>query len=238
MQKPTPSIPRSNRVGSSNQPCWFVFLVAFLFSQSGFTQQTGQATPQTEGKEEEKRAALTFERSPGWFSSYSQPFTPQPKLLLRFNAPVRPMKVAQHLSFYDKRGDRRIRAEVTKLESIEESKALQRFEEEKPVFPLEQFVKVTPATPLPVDSEWLLVSRKGLVSKDKKFEMPQDQRDYLGVLQAFKVKSITAETPYDEKRFISIRTTKYELIDSLTPELLTDYISVDPIPDGFALKRV
>ncbi|NNE90111.1 MAG: hypothetical protein HKN23_00540, partial [Verrucomicrobiales bacterium] len=148
------------------------------------------------------------------------------------------MKVAQHLSFYDKRGDRRIRAEVTKLESIEESKELQRFEEEKPVFPLEQFVKVTPATPLPVDSEWLLVTKKGLVSKDKKFELAKDQRDYLGLLTAFKVKSITPQTPYDEKRFISIRTTKYELIDSLTPELLTDYISVDPIPDGFALKRV
>ena len=245
------SLSRTNPIGSSNQPfkselsCgadsrlssdrWraslspSLFVILALLTSSVFGQTETKVAP----KKVTPLPALTFQRSPSWFGSY-EPLTPQVVLLLRFNAPIDVDTAAPFITFYDKKSDRRIPAEV-KRSTIEESKKLQQFADEKPVLPIERFLTVAPVTPLPVGAEWRLEVRKGLDSSDRKNAVNKTRSEYLGSLTPFTIREIATKTPYDEARFIAIRTAKRSLLKSFTPELVGDYVSVSPQPKNFSI---
>ncbi len=216
---------RIDPVGSLIRPCLIVFFALTILPV--FAQEKKPAA--------KPLPALSYQRSPSWFNSSSEPLTPQTEILLRFNEEVKVEDVAKYFSFLEKKTDRRLPVEAARP-TLEETSRLQQYKDDKPTLALERFVKVTPVSALPVDSEWRLESRAGMTSKAKTHAINTTRSDYLGQLAAFKIKSIEPETPYDEPRYVRIRTTKYRLQESFTPELLSDYITVEPAVEDLTFE--
>jgi uncharacterized protein YfaS (alpha-2-macroglobulin family) len=179
---------------------------------------------------------LAFEQYPAYFSSYSNPLTPSPGILLRFNAPVTVDQASVNIHFSSKDSSGlKIPASVQRP-SEKEALKLQPYPKDPKQgqnFPLTHFVDVRPLTPLPTDHQWNLVIAKGFASSDRKTVASSELTSDLGRLDSFKLNQAQASNPYDAKRSIQLYFNK-KLHQGITAENLSQYIKITPQPSGLS----
>ena len=108
------------------------------------------------------KSALTFERFPYSFDS-SNPLKPGSPVLLRFNVPVKPDAVEGSLRLYDQPKERFAAISASPVTS----EILAAFFREVPTnIPLDRYVLIRPATPLPLGGTWFINTQAGLASAD------------------------------------------------------------------------
>ncbi len=178
------------------------------------------------------KSALTFERHPYNFSS-SNPLKPDSPVLLRFSAPVAPDAVEGGVRLYDQPNER-FAAVSASRPTLDEIGA---FLDNPPAdLPLEQFVLIRPASPLPIGGTWFLNATAGLASSDGVHAVVESTLDYLGDLDPFEIHEIIAAGEYDEAREIAIRHNKGALAPGFEGERLAEYLSVKPAPAGLKIE--
>lgn len=177
-------------------------------------------------------AALTYQRYPYGFD-FSRPFRPDTTLLLRFNAPMAPDALEGGMRLYDQPNDRfaAIVASRPSLAQIGEF-----LDGPADDLPLEQFVLVRPASPLPLGSTWYLNALTGLASSDGRHRVVEGRLDYLAGLDAFEIREIVAVNAYNKAPEIAIRHNKGGLAEEFGDEGLARFVEVSPRPDDLELQ--
>ena len=199
-------------------------LLVLFACQFTFAQDTAGTDP--------SKSALTFQTFPYNFDSIN-PLRPDSEILLQFNVPIPPEAIPQSVQFWDNENKRAIPVESSRPE---EADVLRLKRAEQNEVPLEQFVMVRPASPLPLGGTWYLNVQTGLTSTDGSHEIVESRLDYVGGLYAFRIENVEAQTIYDEPLRIVVYHNKARLAEGFDATNLTDYISVSPEPEDFSLE--
>jgi len=212
-------------------PRHFIAVGTLALIFSGLPLLPGQDADQNQ------KAGLTYRKFPSHFGGSNAPLTPNPVVMLQFNAPVNAEGARLFFRFYNKERKRYLTAKIKKP-SLREfvSFHVKMSDEEKKALDLNQFLLVKPASSLAEDATWYLIVGKGLSSSDRTHEFARGKADYLGMLRSFAVNSIAAKVDYDSPRTIEINTNKARLHPKFRGEALADYVSVKPEPEGFSIK--
>ncbi|NOY00667.1 MAG: hypothetical protein GXP30_13180, partial [Verrucomicrobia bacterium] len=182
---------------------------------------------------------LTFERYPSYYSSYSNPLTPKPSILLRFNAPIDIEQATQNIHFSNE-GTSPLKIPVTVIRpSQKNSLKLQPYPakpDHQQNFSLKNFLLVQPLTQLPTGHRWKLIISKGFASSDKKTTAATNLISKLGRLEKFKLNRITTANPYDAPRTIQLSFNK-KLHSSITAKTISQYVKITPEPKALKFHR-
>ncbi len=200
--------------------CLHAVLFAFLSALAA--QETGPGG----------RSALTFARYPYSFDS-SNPLKPDSAVLLRFSAPVEPSAVEGGLRLYDQSNERfaSVAASRPTLEKVAE------FIENPPAdLPLDRFVLIRPASPLPLGGTWFINATAGLASSDGVHEVVESRLDYLGELDPFRIYEIAALNEYDAAPVVEVRHNKAAMAAEFQGDRLGEYLSVKPVPADLEIE--
>ena len=203
---------------------------AFLYFSLAILASFGQVDLASAADKKE----LQFTRFPYRFYA-SNPLTPEPKLLLRFNVPVDPKEVSAHFDFYEKKEKTRIGVKASRPSSEEILTYGKRLlpNSERTEKEISRFVLVEPGRPLFTGREWILKTRAGLRSSLGSHQYLADTEQTLGVLFPFHISSVGERNRYNEDMFIVINHNKYRLGAQFTEEKLADYIEVTPPVEEF-----
>lgn len=182
---------------------------------------------------------LTFERYPSYYSSYSNPLTPQPTVLLRFNVPVKINQASQKIHFSN--GSSPNLKIPAKLSRPSKKYALNlqpypRDREHKENFSLSHFLLVQPLNQLPTGHRWNLVISKGFSSSDEKTKVETDLVSRLGRLRDFSLRNALTNNPYDGVHSIQLNFNK-KLHQIITPETIPQYVTISPKPNSLKFHR-
>lgn len=210
--------------------CLFVAAVTLLTGTHLTAQESVPgfaATTEASGKQ-----SLTFSRFPYRFDS-GNPLQPESPILLQFNDAVTPAQVSRHFQLYDKTNERF--APITASTPTEvKIRAMKR--EEGTLPPLETFVLIRPAAPLPLGGSWYLNAPAGMKSADGTREIVEGQLDFVGNLALFVIEEVETSNDYDADKYIRIRTNKKELNPEFTTEKLAKFVTVSPQPENFSVE--
>jgi uncharacterized protein YfaS (alpha-2-macroglobulin family) len=176
-------------------------------------------------------AALTYQRYPYSFDS-SRPLRPDSAVLLRFNAPVVPDAVEGGMRLYDHPNDRFSSVVATRPTRAELGEFI---DDPEPDLPLDRFVVIRPASPLPLGGTWYLNAPAGLASSDGRHRLAEGNLDYLGELDAFEVGEISALSQYDNGLQIEIGHNKWSLAEEFDAARLAEFVSVAPAPEDLKI---
>lgn len=178
------------------------------------------------------KSALTFDRYPYNFT-WSNPLKPDSPVLLRFNAPVEPGAVEGGLRLYDQPNERfaSVSASRPSLEQVDEF-----IDNPSPDLPLDRFVLIRPASPLPLGGTWFINATAGLASSDGAHEIVESRLDFLGELDPFRIYEVAALNEYDAAPVVEIRHNKGAMAAEFDGGRLGDYVSVTPAPDGLEIE--
>ncbi len=178
------------------------------------------------------KSALTFDRYPYSFDS-SNPLKPDSSVLLRFNVPVKPDAVEGSLRLYDQPNERF--AAVSASRPTQEN--LGGFFREVPAdIPLEHYVLIRPASPLPLGGTWFINAQAGLASADGTHRIIESSLDYIGELEFFQINEILAVNAYDSAPELVIRHNKGAMAAGFEDAKLAGYITIRPAPPGLKIE--
>ena len=178
------------------------------------------------------KSALTFERFPYSFDS-SNPLKPGSPVLLRFNVPVKPDAVEGSLRLYDQPKERFAAISASPVTS----EILAAFFREVPTnIPLDRYVLIRPATPLPLGGTWFINTQAGLASADGTHAIIESRLDYIGELEAFAINEIIALNPYDSKPELTIRHNKGAMAPEFQGDKLAEFVTIQPAPPGLTIE--
>ncbi len=170
---------------------------------------------------------------PGYFSSYSNPLTRTPSILLRFNVALDPAIVSEKVYFVDKAGQRL--SVIASRPTLEQALPLQNASSDPP-YPPEHFVQLQPAEPLPFDRNWTFVVPPGLSNADASHRSTKVTKLNLGTIHRFEINSTEAVTSYADGRQLQVYFNK-RLDESMTAERLAELIHVSPQPANLQLEN-
>ena len=191
-----------------------------------------QSSPaQSEAEAGSTKSALTFQAFPYRFDSIN-PLRPDSELLLQFNVPVAPETARKSLQFFD--NESKTPAKIA-AKRPDQSDVLRLKRAETNDIPLDQFVMIRPASPLPLGGTWYLNAQAGLQSTDGSHEIVESRLDYVGGLYHFQIESIYALTAYDAPLRIAISHNKARLATEFDDAKVAEYISVSPQPENFSV---
>ncbi len=178
------------------------------------------------------KSSLTFEQFPYSFTG-ENPLKPVSPILLRFNAVVNPDAVEGGMKFYDQPNERfaalvAVRPTAEQIASLTES--------DSTVAPVDHYVLIRPASPLPLGGTWFLNSTTGLSSADGTHEIIEGRLDYIGDLEAFTLGSLIASNEYDDSLEIVINHNKDDLLPGFDAKRLAEFIKVSPQPEGMEIR--
>ncbi len=173
------------------------------------------------------KSALTYDQFPYSFTA-ENPLKPVSSVLLRFNTAVNPDAVEGGMKLYDKPNER-FAAIVAKRPTLEIIQAMTESTAEGIV--LENFVLISPASPLPLGGTWFINATAGLASANGSHEIIEGRLDYLGELEAFTVSEIVPSNEYDSSLDLIIRHNKGGLGTAFDAKRLADFIKVSPQPE-------
>lgn len=178
------------------------------------------------------KSALTFERFPYSFDS-SNPLKPESPVLLRFNVPVKPDAVEGSLRLYDQPKERFAAVSSSPVTN----EILAGFFREVPTdIPLDRYVLIRPATPLPLGGTWFINAQAGLASADGTHEIIESSLDYIGELEAFSINEIIALNAYDNEPELAIRHNKGAMAAGFDDAKLAEYVTITPAPPGLKIE--
>ncbi len=184
-----------------------------------------------------QKPGLTYSKYPSRFSNSTRPLTPNPVLMLHFNAVVDAKEAKQYFRFWDKDGKRSFPA-VTKKPTLKEFISFRPnvpVEERKKVA-LNEYLLVKPVAALPEESSWYLWIKEGFSSKGGTHVFAKEKVDYLGQLRSFTVNVIRPNVDYNAPKTIEINTNKIRLHSSIEENNLSEYIAISPEPKAFTIK--
>ena len=209
-------------------------------------ESQAEATPAPTATPRAPQAApspLTVAAFPRYFSSYSNPLTRNPAILLRFNTAVDPNHITAHAHLLDEKrrplpiiASRPTADQTTHLQSPAPQPTEENPNPEHIAYPLEHFVRIQPATALPYDRNWMLVLPANLASNDNSHRLAKAFNLKLGTVRAFTASSIRAVSPYDADRRIDINLSK-RLAKNLKIERFAELVSVSPRPEDLRLTK-
>ena len=205
--------------------------LSFLTPEPASAQETAKAKAPT-------TPALHYTRYPSRFYD-SRPFTPDQKLLLRFNEEVDVEQVSQHFSFFERSKQTNIPANASRPsreEILSFGRRLVPQSGDLSQALLHRFVVIEPNSHLATGFDWHLRVGAGLASRSKSHTYHKTTEDRLGSLSAFQIQSVEAVNEYDEEMYILIVHNKYGLNSRFDEELLTQYVEVTPRPEEFRLE--
>ncbi|MDF1823308.1 MAG: alpha-2-macroglobulin family protein [Verrucomicrobiales bacterium] len=182
--------------------------------------------------QETGKQSLTYSQYPSRFDS-NNPLKPDSPILLQFSEPVEPDLISRFFQLYDKTNER-FAAITASAPTEKEVRALKN--DQGKLAPLDTFVIIKPSVELPLGGNWYLNGRKGMKSLEGKHELVESQLKYIGNLAAFVVDKLYTRNEYDEEKAIQIRLNKKELNSTFTPEALSEFVSVSPLPDNFKIE--
>lgn len=96
---------------------------------------------------------------------------------------------------------------------------------------------ITPTQPLPPGKDWKLVIDAGLPASEWKAALPTRKEIVVGTVKPFLASRIAAESNRIEGRRIIVDFSK-TLAEEVTPETISRWISIAPMPDGFKTEMV
>ncbi|MCP5540566.1 MAG: hypothetical protein H7A53_08190 [Akkermansiaceae bacterium] len=211
-------------------------LAAGTFLRTSHAAPDAAGDPEKPAPEKQAAAPLRFDRFPQYYY-YSNPLTPEPEILLRFNAAVEPERAASLIFFAEGKDGRRIPAVATRPEKAEEVKEYQPFSNEgnaEPL-PLDHFIRVSPLAPLPAGTEWSLEIDGNLASTDRSMRLGKGRVDNLGTLSAFTVRAVEPVNPYNEEKTIRVVFSDSPH-ESFTEEVLKGFVEVTPKPKNLRIE--
>jgi len=170
---------------------------------------------------------------PGYFSSYSNPLTRTPSILLRFNVALDPRTVSEKVYFVDKAGQR---LPVTATRPTPEQALPLQNASSAPAYPTEHFVRLQPAQPLPFGRNWTFVVPPGLSTPDASHRSTRATTLNLGTIHRFEIKSTKAITSYTNGRQLQVHFNK-RLDQSMTAARLADLVHLSPRPANLRLEN-
>ena len=170
---------------------------------------------------------------PGYFSSYSNPLTRTPSILLRFNTGLDPETVGKTVYFVDNSGQRL--AAVATRATPEQALPLQNASS-APAYPAEHFVQLQPAEPLAFGRNWILVVPAGLHNATATHRSSKVATLNLGTIHRFEIKKTEAITSYANGRHLQVYLNK-RLDQSMTAERLAELVQVSPQPANLKLEN-
>ena len=177
-------------------------------------------------------SALTYDRHPYSFDS-SNPLKPDSAVLLRFNVPVNPDAAEGGIRLFDQKNER-FAAVSASRPTLEE---IGRFiKDPSPDLPLDTFVLIRPASPLPLGGTWFLNATAGLASADGTHQIVESRLDYIGELHPFQITEISANNEYDSDLELAIHHNKGAMAREFRDERLAEYIQVKPAPAGLTIR--
>ena len=188
-------------------------------------------------------APLKVSAYPRYFSSYSNPLTRNPAILLRFNAAVDPADLTAHAHLLDEKrrplpiiASRPTSAQTAPLQSPPPQPTEDNPNPQHIAYPLEHFVRIQPASDLPYDRNWTLVLPTNLASSDQSHQLARPFQLKLGSIRAFATNSIHAVSPYDNTRRIDIHLNK-RLAEKLAVDRVAELVHVSPRPDELRISK-
>ncbi|MEQ1839780.1 MAG: hypothetical protein ABL994_05180 [Verrucomicrobiales bacterium] len=174
------------------------------------------------------KSALTYDQFPYSFTA-ENPLKPVSSVLLRFNTAVNPDAVEGGMKLYDKPNER-FAAIVAKRPTLEIIQAMTESSTAEGIV-IENFVLISPASPLPLGGTWFINATAGLASANGSHEIIEGRLDYLGELEAFTVSEIVPSNEYDSSLDLIIRHNKGGLGTAFDAKRLADFIKVSPQPE-------
>ncbi|MCF6310982.1 MAG: MG2 domain-containing protein [Verrucomicrobiales bacterium] len=182
---------------------------------------------------------LSFQRSPSYYSSYSNPLTPTPTILLRFNAPIEVKDSSSKIYFSNKNTPSvKIPAKISRP-TVEQCLKLQPYPKNPQHLQnlsTKHFLTVQALSPLPTGHRWSLVIAKGLRSSDQSTINESPLVSRLGRLREFSLNNAFASHPYDSPLSIQLSFNK-KLHTILTAATLSQYLKISPQPTQLRFLR-
>ncbi|MBL9154818.1 MAG: hypothetical protein JNK37_20220 [Verrucomicrobiales bacterium] len=179
---------------------------------------------------------LRVDRFPSYYHS-ELPLTPEPRITLRFNAPVSVDAVREAASFTDEKGERRIAVTAERPEADEVAEIQPWGDDgQRLSLPGEHFVVIRPTAPLATEKSWRLRLAGKLASTDGKRSLGAERLDTLGTLYAYKVADIEPVNAYDSPRGILISLNKPPQED-IGDDELAGFVGVNPKPANLTVEK-
>lgn len=210
-------------------------ILAIAMAYSSLVPQPTRGQDDTDSPEP-AAVPLRVDRFPAYYHS-EVPLTPDPRIILRFNAPVALEAVRAAVSLTDDKGERRIPVEAVRP-GDDEIAEIQPWGENGQRLALspDHFAAIEPTAPLSTNKTWRLRLDAGLASADGKRALGAERLDSLGTLYAYKVADIEGVNEYDSPRGIVISLNKPPHVE-ITDEALAGFVGVNPKPANLTVER-